>query len=629
MNKFKSNFEELKASGDLPSPAGVALAIFQLTRKPDVSLSEIAHVVKADPSLSGKLIKSANVLKAGTRSIASVSSALNLLGLDATRQLAIGFSILAGNRRGACKQFDYMRFWSKSLAAAIVSQMLCERERVAQPEECFVGALLSNVGMLALATLYPVAYSEILGARIPIEKQRLWEKARFETDHVELTGALLEDWMLPQMFADAASRHIDLEGAGFTKGTREYGLCRIWHFADMLADRLVSGEKAIVRSMPEFLKLASEWDLDQDDFIALSNDAVSQWQEWSRILEVPSRDLPNFAEMIAALPEDAPEETGKPNPHLEFPLRIMLAGDEMNSLGRLSHEVSSLGHSVEIATNLKDALQLALDSDPQLVICDLSSGIEFAKAMRELPSGKFVYMILFVSANTEEELVGAFAAGADAVMTKPYGAMELAARVLAGQRFVRMREELLSQSESLRNVAAELAVANRRAQKASMTDQLSGLPNRRYAIERLATEWKRTQVLSCLMIDIDKFKSVNDLHGHDIGDEVIRHIALILRGAMRVQDAICRFGGEEFLAILPSANATAAMNCAERFRSAVESSPYFKETLKIRLTVSIGAASRRPAMRSFEGLIKSADTALYEAKKSGRNRVVLAKNKQS
>lgn len=629
MTQLKSNFEELKASGDLPSPMGVALTIFQLTRKPDVSLSEIAHVVKADPSLSGKLIKSANVLKAGTRSIASVSSALNLLGMNETRQLAIGFSILAGNRRGACKHFDYMRFWSKSLAAAIISQMLCERERVAQPEECFVGALLSNVGMLALATLYPVAYSEILSANLPVEKQLLWEKARFETDHVELTAALMEDWMLPQMFADAASHHNDPEGTGFTKGTREYGLCRIWHFADMLADKLVSGEKAIVRSLPEFIKMASEWELDQDDFIALSNDAVALWQEWSRILEVPSRDLPNFAEMIAALPEDAPDEAGKPNPHLEFPLRIMLAGDDMNSLGRLSHEVSSLGHSVEIATNLQDALQLALDADPQLVICDLSASIEFAKALRDLPSGKFVYMILLVSENSEEKIVSAFSAGADAVMARPYGAMELAARVLAGQRFVRMREELLSQSESLRNVAAELAVANRRAQKASMTDQLTGLPNRRYAIERLATEWKRTQILSCLMIDIDKFKSVNDLHGHDIGDEVIRHLVHTLRSAMRTQDAICRFGGEEFLAILPSANANAAINCAERFRIAVESSPYISGKLKLKLTVSIGVASRRPAMRTLENLIKSADTALYEAKKGGRNRAVLAKSKQS
>ncbi len=626
MAQLKLHFEELKASGDLPSPMGVALAIFELTRKPDVSLSEIAHVVKADPSLSGKLIKSANVLKAGTRSIASVSSAINLLGLDATRQLVVGFSILAGNRRGACKQFDYMRFWSKSLASAIIAQMLCERERVAQPEECFVGALLSDIGTLALATLYPVAYSEILSSGLSHQDQLEWEKARFETDHVELTAALLEDWMLPPMFADAASHHRNPESTDFPAGSREHSLCRIWHFADLLSEKFISGEKAIVRSMPELIDMAAKWDLDPDDFAALSNEAVAQWQEWSRVLEVPSRELPNFAEMIASLPQDEPNHEAKQNSHPEFPLRIMLAGDDMPALGRLSHEVSSLGHAIEIATNSKDALQLALDTDPQLIICDLSAGLDFVKALREVPAGRFVYLILLIPGKGEEGLVAAFGVGADAVMTKPYGAMELAARVLAGQRFVRMREELQSQSESLRNVAAELAVANRRAQRASLTDQLSGLPNRRYAIERLATEWKRTQILSCLLIDIDKFKSVNDIHGHDIGDEVISHLAQTLRGALRTQDAICRFGGEEFLAILPNANATAAMNCAERFRAAVEAARFAKGSIKLKLTVSIGVASRRPAMKNFETLIKTADKALYEAKKDGRNTVRLAKN---
>lgn len=622
MARFRLHFEELKASGDLPSPTGVALSVFHLTRKPDVSLSEIAHVVKADPSLSGKLIKSANLLKAGTRVIASVSDALNLLGLAAIRQLVVGFSVLAGNRRGTCENFDYMRFWSKSLAAAIIAQMLCERERVAQPEECFIGMLLSDVGSLALATIYPVAYSEVLSNTPAADELLEWERISFAIDHRELTAALLEDWMLPPMFVNAALCHESLDETSFPRDSRDYALCRIWHFSGKLAGKFVAGDGEIARSMPEFIRMAAQWNLEPEDFAVLSNEAVAKWREWSRIMEVPSRSLPDFAEMMANLPQQAPAPE-PPDPHMEFPLRILAVDGELAPLESLIRDISSLGHAVDVATNAADALRVALETDPQLIVCGLASEsvLEFSRALRELPAGRFIYLIVLTPELGEDALAEVFAAGADAVMVKPYRAIELGARVLAGQRFVRIREELLRQSEELRNIAAELAVTNRRAQRDSLTDQLSGLPNRRYAIERLATEWKRTLVLSCLMVDVDRFKSVNDNYGHGMGDEVIRHIARILHKASRSQDTICRFGGEEFLAILPNVNLTAAMICAERFRAAIETSPFVKGNIRIELTVSIGVAERRPVMKNFENLIKAADVALYAAKQDGRNLV--------
>ncbi len=620
MTNFRLHFEELKTSGDLPSPGGVALALINLTRKPEVSLTEIAHVVMADPSLSGKLIKSANLLKAGSRLIASVSGALNLLGLDAARQLAISFAIVAGNRRGLCDNFDYMKFWSTSLARAIIAQMLCEREKVAQPEECFVGALLSDIGSLALATLYPTAYSEILAHSPSPAQQLASERSAFETDQVELTAALLEDWMLPPLFVDAAHHYKNPSEARFQEGSREENLSRIWHFSHLLAEKLISGERSIVGCMPELVSMAVARDLDAEDLAAFSDEAVARWKEWSAILEVPSLNLPGFAEMMAALPSEEPAKQTQS----VFSLGILVAGGDMPALGQLSQDIASLGHKVSIATNLQDAIQLALDSDPQVVVCDFAEkSPEFAEALRKLPSGKFVYLILVTSGESEDRLIAAFDAGADAVMARPYGARELAARILAGQRFVKVREELLNQSEALRRTAADLAVANRRAQRASMTDPLTGLPNRRYAIERLAAEWQRNPVISCLMVDIDRFKSVNDMHGHGIGDEVISHVAQILRKASRTQDAVCRFGGEEFLAILPNTNASAAMNCAERFRSAVGSIPFVKGSVRLDLTVSIGVASRRPSIKHFEDLIRVADAALYGAKEEGRNLVKL------
>lgn len=623
MTNFRLHFDELKAGGNLPSPSGVALSLLKLIRKPDVSLSEIADVIRTDPSLSGKLIKSANLLKAGTRVIASVSGALNLLGLDATRQLAVSFAVVAGNRRGLCKNFDYMKFWSTSLARAIVAQLLCERERVAQPEECFVGALLSDIGSLALATLYPSAYSEILAVHLPEGENLASERSAFEMDHVELTAALLEDWMLPPLFVEAACHQIAPEAARFAEGSREGDLSRLWHFSHLLAEKFTSGEKAIVRSMPEIVELAAGMNLDTDDLEALSNEAISRWREWSSIFDVPSRSLPSFAEMMAAVPEEEPAPASESEE--AFSLRVLVASDDMPGLAQLRHEIASLGHDVAIAANPQDALGRAIEMDSQVVICDFSEDRrEFAASLRKMSSGKFVYLIIMIRENSDDGLVKAFAAGADAVMARHCGNGELAARMLAAQRFVKVREELLDHTETLRNTAAELAVANRRAQRASLTDPLTELPNRRYAIERLASEWQRNKVISCLMVDMDRFKPINDQYGHGTGDEAINHVAQILRKASRNQDAVCRFGGEEFLVVLPNTNASAAMNCAERIRSAVESSPFIRENVRLNLTVSIGIASRRPSITHFEDMIKAADAALYSAKQDGRNLVRLS-----
>ncbi len=611
MNNFRLHFEQLKASGDLPSPSGVALSLLKLTRKPDVSLSEIAHAVQADPSLSGKLVKFANLLKAGSRSIASVSAALNLLGMNSARQLAISFSILASNRRNRCKNFDYAKFWSASLARAIIAQKLCEREKVAQPEECFVGALLADIGSLALASLYPEAYSEILSHELSPEALLESEKSAFETDHVELTAAMLEDWMLPPLFVSAACG--SPQKGDFAEGSRGQQLADIWHFSDLLSRNFVSGEKSIVRNMPEFKEMAAEHELDPEDLAVFSNEAIESWRKWCEIFEVPSLKLPDFEDMMAALPD---EQAG--TEEHAFKLKVLVAGEDMTGLGTMRSEIMALGHKVDIATNPQDVLQCMLELNPQVILCVFEHDTgDLAASIRKLPAGKFVYLI--VVADSEEGLVSAFSSGADAVMKKPFSERELAARMLAAQRFVQVGEELIEQSETLKNTAAELAITSRRAQRASLTDPLTGLPNRRYAIERLAQEWQNSPVISCLMVDIDRFKSVNDRHGHATGDEVIAHAAHVLQAASRSQDAVCRFGGEEFLVILPEASLSAAKSCAERIRKAVEASPFVKDNIRLELTVSIGVASRRPSIRRFEDMIKAADGALYEAKQKGRN----------
>ena len=158
-------FDELKATGKLPSPAGVALAVIELCRRDGTGIDEIAHAVRADPALSGRVIKFANAAAHGPRRpVVSVPEAIRMVGVNTVRQLVLGFSLLGQYRAGACKAFDYGRFWSRSLAMAIAAHGLCQRVRGAQPDEAFTCGLLAGVGHLALVTLYPNEMGELLTA---------------------------------------------------------------------------------------------------------------------------------------------------------------------------------------------------------------------------------------------------------------------------------------------------------------------------------------------------------------------------------------------------------------------------------------------------------------------------------
>ena len=161
-----------------------------------------------------------------------------------------------------------------------------------------------------------------------------------------------------------------------------------------------------------------------------------------------------------------------------------------------------------------------------------------------------------------------------------------------------------------------------------MTDALTGLYTRRYAMDRLAREWvacERTlRPLSVLLIDLDHFKTVNDNHGHNIGDLALKRLSEMLGEYSRRPDIACRIGGEEFFILAPETGLPGALRQAERLREAFENCTLEIEGIELRLTVSVGVAQKMPGMVSPEELLKVADEALYRAKREGRNRVVAA-----
>jgi diguanylate cyclase (GGDEF)-like protein len=221
-------------------------------------------------------------------------------------------------------------------------------------------------------------------------------------------------------------------------------------------------------------------------------------------------------------------------------------------------------------------------------------------------------------------VVEAFDAGVDEYVVKPFNPRILLARVRAGQRMIELREQVESDRQLRDRQVAEMAVLNRKLEAAAMTDVLTKLPNRRYAMRRLEDELNGALAagapLSVIMIDIDHFKQVNDRFGHDMGDLVLRETATVLRNTTRKGDYVCRLGGEEFLVICTKASLPQCAMTAERIRAAVEEH-IIGFGFERAVTVSLGAASLECGARTVDELLKLADRRVYAAKAAGRNRV--------
>lgn len=629
-----SRFETLKASGNLPSPKGVALAIMRLTQKEDASMAEMARIIKSDPAFVGRLIKAANSVNANPgRPVVSVQEALVVLGMPAVRNLALGFSLLSQYKSGTCKGFDYGNFWTASLACGIALQALTLRTRVAQAEEAFSVGLLARVGELALATVYPEEYGGIVrsAAKNPEADLAGLEAERFAMNHRQLTVAMLSDWSLPRIFCDIVAGHETPEDGRYGEGSREYLLVQSLALSRQIAAMCIAAEATRPSCLPRLLQLGRRLSIDEEDLAPLCDAIVREWREWAAILSVSAPAVPAFEELAKARSEedaaDAPAEA-------PARLRVLVVDDERSMRMALRAMLEEAGYEVVEAADGQEGLRMALETLPHMVVTDrvmpVLDGMALTRALRETRVGRAMYVLMLTTRGDEDDLVEGFETGVDDYLPKPLRPPLLVARLKAGERIVRLHQEMEHDREELRRFAAEVAVTNRRLQEAALTDVLTGLPNRRYAMERIHQEWaasvRSRRPLACMVIDLDQFKQVNDTNGHDVGDACLKESVVAMRGALRAQDVVCRTGGDEFLVICPDTPLQAALACAERIRAAVERSVVTAGALKLKGSLSVGVAVRSEGMVNPDALIKCADEGLYLAKKKGRNRVVSVQN---
>ncbi len=619
-------FEQLKATGDLPSPKGPALAVIRLTRRDSASLDELVQAIKPDPAFVGRLIKAANSVATGPhRPVVSVQDALTVLGLPTVRSLALAFSLVSNYRSGNCRNFDYQRFWSHSVVCAASLQALTMRTHAAPAEESFCIGLLARVGSLAMATLFPAEYSDVL-AQVPAEAGvglSALERKAFVMTHCELTAAMLLDWGLPTIFAEPILYHESPDQAPFAEGSRRHTLVWSLALAQGIADACLAVESDRRLMMARLFVLASKLGIGSEDLIDLCNQMAREWRDWCGVLQLRAEIMPPFEDLLRPVEVLMNEAGGCSGLHM----RVLVVDDDAAIRAVLKGLLTTAGHEVFEAASGEQGLEMAIEMHPQLMIVDWlmpgMDGLQLTRALRETKVGRGIYLIILTSIEEEEKLIEAFESGADDFMSKPLRPRVLSARLRAGQRVVSLQEEVERDREEIRHFAAELAVANSKLQEAAMTDFLTGFPNRRYAMERLEQEWAASQrsnrPLSCLVIDLDDFKRINDANGHDVGDMVLRQTSAALKRGLRAHDVVARTGGDEFLVICPDTNLKAALACGERVRKAVASAAVVAGTIELRPSVSIGVAVRAPDMFGAEALVKLADRGLYQAKEQGRN----------
>jgi two-component system chemotaxis family response regulator WspR len=290
--------------------------------------------------------------------------------------------------------------------------------------------------------------------------------------------------------------------------------------------------------------------------------------------------------------------------------------------------------SYHYCANATDAVAVAARIRATVILQDLvmpeADGLTLVRDYRANPVTRDVPIIVLSSKEEAAIKSDAFAAGANDYLVKLPDKVELVARVRYHSRAYTVRRQRDDAYAALRQSQQKLVEVNLELQRLNRVDGLTGLSNRSYLDEVLATEWARAarehSPVSILMIDIDDFKKYNDTYGHVAGDEALKQVAAALRRqCKRPADLAARFGGEEFTAVLPATTHEGAHSVAESIRTSVESLAivHSKSTVAPHLTLSLGGATTIPSPgTSYDPLIEAADRALYEAKRTGKNRVV-------
>lgn len=298
-------------------------------------------------------------------------------------------------------------------------------------------------------------------------------------------------------------------------------------------------------------------------------------------------------------------------------MAVVVAEDDPVARMMLARILSKWGYEVTDVENGQEAWDALLQTKARLLVTDwtmpVMTGVDLSRKIREGDLPYYVYVVLLTSRDDKSEILEGFHAGADDYLTKPFDRDELRARVRAGERIVTLE--------------AELREARSRLEIMATTDELTGIANRRAALNRLQEALARAARtgtdLNLVMMDLDRFKNLNDTHGHAAGDVVLKEFVARLKPHLREYDVFGRIGGEEFVVVLPDMDLATGKIVAERLRTQVSGTPIqLPDGTEVQVTVSAGiCAAPRGKAESVDAFLAAADAALYRAKSAGRDRI--------
>lgn len=491
--------KKLEACRDLPSLPAAAARIVDLSQDPTAGMGEVADAVGMDPALTSKLLRIANSPLYGQRRQSdNLRQAVMLLGLNATLTLALSFSLVSSLRSSKKNGLDFTLFWRRSLLAASAARVIAKSTSKAASEECFLAALLQDIGVMALNQAMPDLYEgmEPLTQR-DHQEMTAYEKDRLNSDHADIGAWLLARWRFPEPMVHAVGASHLAHPAAATEA--EHALLQTVNVSGFIADMLLPQEPG------QQWQAANEraqkyWSVDED------------WMDG--IGELLAEELPEIEEL--------------------FDMQLL--------------------ENVEVGALLSEAKEVLVTRSLQ--------------AIKQLDDSQKV---------------------TDSIRERVH----------------------LMEAESKR-------------------DGLTGAYNRSYMDALLRDEFdearKNNWPLSLIFIDLDRFKQLNDNHGHAVGDQALCHATRLLDFTTRDTDMVARYGGEEFVIILPGVDSRTASALAQRVVEAFRTTELVIESGEaLQITVSAGLASldEKNIFKHCAALLHAADQAMYQAKAQGRNRLVV------
>ena len=293
----KTAYERIKASGELPSPSGVALRIHKLAEDENTTIEQISAVVELDPAIAGRVLKTVNSPLAGmSRQVVSTSHAVAMLGVRTVTSLALGLSLLQDHRCGRCKGFNYELFWSDAIARAVVARHISKHVKGFVPDEAFTCGLLSQIGRLAFACADPVRYEQAITTTKdqPPARLRSLERTFFGIDHNELSSEMMEEWLIPKIFCSAIRFQSSPSDGDIAPDSREHLFARILGFSESVA-RILTRPSVEREALSDVLLEAGQFGIAPGDYAEVFDAISEEWQQAGDILAVQTRHVPPLA----------------------------------------------------------------------------------------------------------------------------------------------------------------------------------------------------------------------------------------------------------------------------------------------------------------------------------------------